>query len=61
MFKTGILEGFLNDFEGKCQRGVPQAYGILVPSLVYVYVSQQVLQQSIQLAVGVVVWLEVVL
>lgn len=56
MFKTGILEVFLNDFESKCQRGVPQAYGILVPSLVYMYVSQQVLQQSIQLAVGVVVW-----
>lgn len=34
MFKTDILEGFLNDFEDKCQRGVPQTYGILVPSLV---------------------------
>lgn len=23
-FKTGILEGFLDDFENKCQRGVPK-------------------------------------
>lgn len=34
MFKTGILEGFLNDFEDECQRGVLQMYGVLVPSLV---------------------------
>lgn len=28
MFKTGILGGFLNDFEDKCQRGVPQTWNL---------------------------------